>query len=266
LKPWDNARLLEIVKVHLAAPAPPAHTLDRDLAIARRVQERLFPASPRRTRHLRLAACCRPAGAVGGDYYDFLELAPGRTGLVLADLSGKGIGAALLMANLQATLRSLAWQAAQSLPLLLRTVNLLLRESTAPEHFATLMFGDWDDQRRVLRYANCGHPPALVLRAAGGVERLEPTAPVLGVIEAWTAAIEEAALAPGDRLVFSSDGVLECPAGDGAELGLEGLIAMLEPHRSTRLEELPRLLLEELAARAPHGFADDATLLCAEVE
>jgi sigma-B regulation protein RsbU (phosphoserine phosphatase) len=129
-----------------------------------------------------------------------------------------------------------------------------------------LLFGDWDDRRGVLRYANCGHPPALVVRAGGGVETLETTAPVLGVLEAWNAEVAEVPLRPGDRLAIASDGVMECPGEGGGELGAAGLAALLERHRDVPVEDLAQHIVDELAARAGLGLADDATLLCAQAE
>jgi phosphoserine phosphatase RsbU/P len=101
---------------------------------------------------------------------------------VLADISGKGMAAALLMANLQAAIRGLAPQMAGSLPGMLRALNQQFRESTAPEHYATLLLGHYDDESRVLRYVNCGHPAGLVVRGGQVAAALETTAPVIGVL------------------------------------------------------------------------------------
>ena len=144
---------------------------------------------------LEYTGACIQARKVGGDYYDFLELRPGRLALVLADIAGKGVSGALLMANLQANLRSQYAMAVDDLPRLLASVNRLFYESTDDASYATLFFADYDDSSRKLRYANCGHLPPLLLRARGSsqdqvsetpkVEWLRSTCTVMGLFEAW---------------------------------------------------------------------------------
>jgi Stage II sporulation protein E (SpoIIE) len=135
-----------------------------DLAIARRVQAQLLPQTAPPLATPDYAGLCREAGAVGGDFHDFLPMGPGRVGLVLADVSGKGVSAALLMANLQASLRAQSALYPGEAAQVLRSVNRLFFASTAPEHYATAFFAAYDDRTRRLRYANCGHLPPVVLR------------------------------------------------------------------------------------------------------
>src|SRR5258708_31963524 len=131
------------------------------------------------------------ARQVGGDYYDFLNLGGERIGLVLGDISGKGIAAALLMANLQANLRSQCAIALDEPERLLRSVNRLFYENTADSSYATLFFAEYDDARQVVRYANCGHLAALLFRHDGGMERLDSTGTVLGLFKEWDCSIKE---------------------------------------------------------------------------
>jgi serine phosphatase RsbU (regulator of sigma subunit) len=138
---------------------------------------------------------------------------------VLADVSGKGIYAALLMANLQAQLRSLSGRAAESLPRWLESVNHAFYESTARNHYATLFMGAYHDGERRLRYINCGHLPPMLVRASGSVERLGVTAGAVGLFDEWSCEVGEAQLAPGDVLVIASDGVTEATAPSGDEFG-----------------------------------------------
>lgn len=171
--------------------------------------------------------------------------------------------AALLMASLQASLRSHYALALEALPRLLQTVNQLLYESTAPEHYATLFFGDYEDATRRLRYANCGHIPPLLVRGNGGIERLTATGTVLGLFEDWQCSVGEAELAPGDMLVVVSDGVSEASSEDGHEFGESGLLEVL---RSQAHLDVPGLLGSTIAAvqRFSGGAqADDLTLLIA---
>jgi sigma-B regulation protein RsbU (phosphoserine phosphatase) len=140
----------------------------QEMEYAREVQARLFPQKSPRLETLEYTGGCVQARQVGGDYYDFLELRPGRVALVLADIAGKGISGALLMANLQANLRSQYAMALDDLPRLLKSVNQLFYENTSESSYATLFFADYDDSSRRLRYVNCGHLPPILLRAGEG--------------------------------------------------------------------------------------------------
>ena len=180
----------------------------QEMEIARKVQARLFPQKLPAMNTLEYTGACIQARKVGGDYYDFLELRPGRLALVLADIAGKGVSGALLMANLQANLRSQYAIAVDDLPRLLTSVNRLFYENSDDASYATLFFADYDDSSRKLRYANCGHLPPLLLRAcassqdqAPNVERLRSTCTVMGLFEDWHCEIAEVQLAPGDTLV-----------------------------------------------------------------
>lgn len=259
MKPWDNDRLLSTLRRHMVTVPAPASRVAHDLDLARQVQAQLLPQRRPPLKTLEYDGHCRQAGAVGGDYFDFLELAPGRVGLLLADISGKGIAAALLMSNLQAALRSLAWQATRNLPLLLRTLNLQFLESTPPERFATLFFSDYDDATRTLRYANCGHNPPLLLRATGEVEWLKATAPVIGLLDVFLPEVGETVLAPGDRLIIYSDGVTDARGPGAEDLGDLGFAEIV--CRNPGLS--PEQLTAHIAALAPGDQFDDMTLVMA---
>src|SRR6185369_17233592 len=137
---------------------------------------------------------CIQARQVGGDYYDFLDLGRERFGLVIGDIAGKGIAAALMMANLQANLRSQCAIALDQPQRLLRSVNQLFYENTTDSAYATFFFSEYDDQSQRLRYANCGHLPALLLRSDNTLERLDSTGTVLGLFNEWDCSIEECRL------------------------------------------------------------------------
>jgi sigma-B regulation protein RsbU (phosphoserine phosphatase) len=211
----------------------------QEMEIARKVQARLFPQKLPAMNTLEYTGACIQARKVGGDYYDFLELRPGRLALVLADIAGKGVSGALLMANLQANLRSQYATAVDDLPRLLASVNRLFYENSDDASYATLFFADYDDSSRKLRYANCGHLPPLLLRAcassqevpnqdqAPNVERLGSTCTVMGLFEDWHCEIAEVQLAPGDMLVLYTDGVTEAANADGEEFGESRLLATL---------------------------------------
>src|SRR5271155_2534813 len=157
----------------------------QELEIARQVQARLFPQTLPPLKTLDYAGTCIQARHVGGDYYDFLSLGNQRLGLVIGDIAGKGIAAALLMANLQANLRSQFTLARDEPELFLQSVNRLFFQNTTDSAYATVFFADYDDHTRRLRYTNCGHLSGIVLRKNGKVERLHPPATVLGLFETW---------------------------------------------------------------------------------
>src|SRR5467141_412498 len=162
----------------------------QEIEIAKQVQARLFPQSQPPLKTLEYAGLCIQARKVGGDYYDFLNLGKERLGFVIGDISGKGIAAALLMANLQANLRSQCAIALDQPQRLLCSVNQLFCDNTPDGAFATLFFAVYDDAGSRLRYANCGHRSALLLRRDGELERLASTCTVLGLFAHWDCAVE----------------------------------------------------------------------------
>jgi serine phosphatase RsbU (regulator of sigma subunit) len=253
----ENIQLAEKMAERLEADRRTA----REMEIAREVQARLFPQKMPPLETLEYAGGCIQARDVGGDYYDFLDLGPGRTGLVLADISGKGISGALLMENLQANLRSQYAVALEDLPGLLRSVNRLFYENTPDDCYATLFFADYDDASRRLRYANCGHNAALLLRASGKLERLAATATVLGLISDWDCTVAEVLLHPGDLLVMFTDGISEAPDDLGEEFGEARLIEAIRMKRDLP----PSALLAAIQAAVQHFSggrqADDLTMV-----
>jgi phosphoserine phosphatase RsbU/P len=236
----------------------------RDMEIAREVQSRLFPQVMPPLETLQYAGTCIQARVVGGDYYDFLDLGPGRLGIVLADISGKGIAAALLMANLQANLRSQYAVALEDPHRLLQSVNSLFYENTPEDRYATLFFADYDDASRCLRYANCGHNPPLLLRTNGELERLSATATVLGLFKNWKCTVEEVSLRAGDVLLIYTDGITEAPDLAGEEFGESRLLEILRSHSQLPVKALLSLILAAVQEFSGASQADDLTLLIAQ--
>jgi len=234
-----------------------------ELAIARQVQARLFPQSMPALGSLEYAGACLPAHAVGGDYYDFLNLGPGRLGLVIGDVMGKGMAAALLMANLQANLRSQVAFAMDEPRRLLQSVNHLFCENSPEGAFASLFFADYHDPTGGLRYVNCGHLSALLLRRDGTLDRLEATSTVLGLFRQWECAVGERRLEPDDVLALYTDGVTEAFDEAGEEFGEERLVDALRRHRDRPPESLLAKLVEEVRSFSPHEQYDDLTLIVA---
>jgi serine phosphatase RsbU (regulator of sigma subunit) len=257
-------RALEAERRAQAARLEAERQAAHDLAIAKQVQNRLFPQRQPAVRTLVYAGICHPARTVAGDYYDFLDLGSGRLGLVLADIAGKGIGAALLMANLQAALRSQCATAWDEPERFLRSVNQLLYENTDEGNYATLFFAEYADDTRKLRYSNCGHPPALLVRSDGRVERLGATCTVVGLFENWECAVEERELAPGDAVLLYTDGVTEAVNGEGQEFGEDRLLEASRQHGQLSLPELLVAVTDQARRFSPHEQADDITLIFAK--
>jgi serine phosphatase RsbU (regulator of sigma subunit) len=236
----------------------------QELEIARQVQARLFPQSFPSLKTLDYAGVCIQARQVGGDYYDFLNLGQGRLGLVLGDISGKGIAGALLMANLQANLRSLCAIAVDEPQRLLQSVNQLFYDNTPDNAYATLFFAEYHDQAQRLRYANCGHLSALLLRDNDTLERLDSTATVLGLFKEWECSIGECHLFSGDTIAFYTDGITESPNTRGEEFGEQRLSEGLRRHRALSSQDLLAAIVDEVRRFSPAEQYDDMTLIIAK--
>lgn len=244
-----------------------------ELETAREVQTRLFPQRQPTLASLDYRGVCIPARHVGGDYYDFIDLGRERLGLVTGDISGKGTAAALLMANLQAHLHNqcATYWSRPFTPFVLEqpqrfliSVNRLFRETTTENAYATLFFAEYDDTTRRLRYANCGHPAALLLRRNDGVERLDSTSTVLGLFERWDCDVGECELFEGDTLALYTDGVTESCNADGEEFGEERLIHALRRTRKLPSKDLLESVVDEVRQFSPHEQHDDITLVVAQ--
>ena len=235
----------------------------RDMEIAKQVQARLFPQKLPPLNTLEYAGRCIQARDVGGDYYDFLSLGAGRLGIVLADIVGKGIPGALLMANLQAAVRSQCAIASQDMPQFLKSVNQSFYENTDEGGYATLFFGDYQDSTQRLRFTNCGHNPPFLVRSNGTAERLAATATVLGLFENWESCTSEVTIGAGDMLVIYTDGVTEASNSAGEEFGEN---RMLEAIRAAMALPVPQIVNAIFAAALDFSngeMRDDLTLVAA---
>jgi sigma-B regulation protein RsbU (phosphoserine phosphatase) len=245
----------------------------QEMEFARQVQSRLFPQKLPALRTLEYAGACAQAREVGGDYYDFLELRPGRLALVMADIAGKGVSGALLMANLQANLRSQYALAATDICQLLVSVNRLFYETTSDNSYATLVFADYDDSTGRLRYVNCGHLPPLLLRARGiveshtgprpAIEHLDSTSTVLGLFENWQCNVAETTLNPGDTLILYTDGVTEAINPEEEEFGESRLINIVCSNRNLPPQALIASIIKAVQQFSHEEQADDITLVAA---
>jgi len=235
----------------------------QEIEIAKQLQARLFPQIHPETKTLEYAGVCLQARQVGGDYFDFLDLGQNRLGLVIGDVSGKGIAAALLMANLQANLRSQCAQALTHPELFLGSVNRLFYENTTDSAYASLFFAEYDDDTRRLRYANCGHLSGLVLRADGECCSLDSTGTLLGLFPDWECKFAEFELAPGDLLALYTDGITEAVMDHGEEFGEENLIQKLRQCRGIACEAALNAITNEVRTLGADQ-QDDITLILAK--
>ena len=233
------------------------------MEIARDVQSRLFPQVLPPVATLEYAGSCIQARQVGGDYYDFLDLGSSHIAFVLADISGKGIAGALLMANLQANLRSRYAVALDDPPRLLKSVNQLFYENTPDDRYATLFFAVYNDQTRQLTYANCGHNPPLLFRASGKVEHLYSTASVIGLAAKWECLTHSTTLQPNDVLVIYTDGVTEANDADGNEFGEARLEEVVRANVSLAPAGLLTAIQQAVQKFSAGEQFDDLTLVVA---
>ena len=256
-KPWDNQRVLAAIRKQ----AHSRRGRQSELEIAATVQQKLFPRETRRLSTIDYAGQCVAARGVGGDYYDFLELGKETLGFVLADVSGKGVPAALLMANLQACFRTQAAAGVRRPAELLDAVHKHFYSSTGSDRFATLFFGSYDDRTRRMRYANCGHCAPLLLRAGGELTRLEPTAAMLGAFEEWSCAEDEVSLGAGDTLLLYSDGVTEAANSSGDEFGEDRLARTLRDSSAPTASDLVREIINAVSTFSETSLGDDITVV-----
>lgn len=236
----------------------------QEFDIAKQVQARLFPQELPVLKTLEYAGMCQQARQVGGDYYDFLATGRERLCLAIGDVAGKGIGAALLMANLQANLRTQCAMGFDEPAQLMRSMNRLFCENTPENSYATFFFSEYSDQTGRLRYANCGHLPALIVRDGGELERLESTATVLGRFPRWECSIGETSLYAGDTLALYTDGVTEPGSADGEEFGEQRLLNCLKRHRDRSASDIVSAVIDEVRRYTPHEQQDDITLIVAK--
>lgn len=238
---------------------------ERELSLAASIQKNLFPAELPAIPGFALSAMNRPARLVGGDYYDALVVDAARPGsrclFCVADVSGKGIAASLLMSNIQATLRALLGREA-SLAELARCINELLYTNTPGNKYATAVFLTVEPGSGESRYVSAGHTEALVLKRGGGLLRFGATGLALGLFPGVSYEEEPFVLAPGDVVALYSDGINEAQNGDEEEYGTERLIDALVRHAAGTADEIVQGVIDDLDAfvgDAPQH--DDITLL-----
>ncbi|MDP2960139.1 MAG: SpoIIE family protein phosphatase, partial [candidate division Zixibacteria bacterium] len=251
----ENAELLEVAKREAQ--------LSRDLEIAKQVQQNLFPKKLPAVPGWEFAGICRSARAVGGDYYDIFEVAPGKVLLALGDVSGKGLGASLLMASVHSAIRSRAGISLDDPSKLIVELNRHLLSSTSPETFVTLFLGLLDLETGKLQYVNCGHPPPILMcQEERKQERLTIGGPILGILDGVPYITGEHYLKDGDILVLFSDGVTEATNQKEEMFEEERLLETLsniEGLKSTSIIEMILKSVDDFTAKCEQ--ADDISVV-----
>ena len=255
----------------LASQAASRERMDRELEIAREVQERLFPQATPVFPDLTLAGCCRPAQGIGGDYYDFIVMETagrenGLLGLAIGDISGKGISAALLMASLRASLRGVTMEAASDLARVMHKVNRLVYEASATNRYATFFFAIYDGATRIMRYVNAGHNLPVLLRGSKTIF-LDGGGPVVGLLPDAFYQEQEIQLQPGDLFLGYTDGISEAMTRKEEEWGEDRMIAAAIRARAGNADAIMKNIFAEAddftAGASQH---DDMTLLLMKLE
>lgn len=258
-KPWDNKQVIASVRHHVErhrAQRRERSYLSAELNDAIETQRRFLPKQLPQPSGCDIAAAYLPARFVGGDYFDVVE-GDGHTAICVADVAGKGLPAALLMANLQATLNP-QMQRASSPAAVCRDLNHHVGHSGK---FISLFYALLDAEARRMVFCNAGHPPALLVHADGSCERLLSEGAVLGVFETWNYEEREVALEPGSRLVLYTDGILEASDSSGQDFGEGRLRELAIANRHQTAEELKQTILAAVMDHCGSHLQDDATLL-----
>jgi phosphoserine phosphatase RsbU/P len=232
---------------------------EEELKRAREIQQMLLPSTLPQLAGVQIAGAWQPAREVGGDYFDVIQLDKNRLGICVGDVAGKGITAALLMANLQASFRAFATTEA-SPQVVCSKLNKFLCANIASGKFVTFFYAVLDADMRTLTYEDAGHSPGLLLRGNGTTETLRGGGAVLGALPDWTYQDYTTQLQPGDQLLLTTDGITEAENAELEEFGDERLLEAARARDGSALE-IQRAIMQQVTAFCGGNFRDDATLL-----
>jgi phosphoserine phosphatase RsbU/P len=258
---FASAAALAIERALLHREVVEKQRMQHQLELARLVQAGLLPATPPRVAGYDLAGLNHPTWEIGGDYYDFLPLPDGRLGLVVADVSGKGVPAALIMAGFRAAIRSVLHPEGD-LPKAIAAVNHVVFESVEPSRFVTAVCGILDPASGAFSYVNCGHNPPLLLGSRQGVGRLPPGGLPLGILHDARFESGAVTLAPGASLVLYTDGVVEATDPSGEQFGADRLVlALRSSEGASALDMVHAAIAATRAFAGREDFDDDVTVV-----
>jgi sigma-B regulation protein RsbU (phosphoserine phosphatase) len=239
--------------------------LESELELSQTIQRALLPQQIPMIPGLDIAAFSRPAQIVTGDYFDFVQFKDGAHGLLMADVSGHGVSAGMLMTSLQAAIQTLAPESDSPLEVLER-INRLYIHNINFTTFVTVFFGKLDPRSRTLSYANAGHP-ALLYRAETDEEFWLPrTGPAIGLVEHYPSVVQNLELKQGDILILYTDGITEAMNSGHMQYGEMALAEVVRQHRDASAEELVTEILGSLNTYIQGStLADDITLMVSKV-
>lgn len=257
-----NQAAISIEKERLIQEVIEKKRLEEQISLARAIQVRFWPEHAPGINGIEIGALIEPAYEVGGDYYDILKSTAGLTGLVVGDVNGKGIPAALLMASIRASLRAL-FDSYSSPVDIINKLNQIIINDTEVDQYATLFFSTYNTSERKLSYVNAGHiPPVLYRKESGIMERLKTGGPVIGFTDEITYHSGELFLQKGDVLVIFSDGIVEAEDEKENEFGEENLIALIRQAADKPSKEIAALISAAVSEYSyAGGHSDDETIL-----
>jgi len=236
-------------------------SLLKDVELAAEVQRLFLPSGKPAIAGLEIAGMMQPARGVGGDYYDYISIDAHTTQIVIADVAGKGVSAALLMSATAAAMR-LEANRDQNMLQQVEKLNTEIGAVSDPEKYVTLLVGEIDTNKRIIHYVNCGHNPALLFRAkTGTLARLDSSCPPIGLAPQEICELAMEDLVAGDVLVFYTDGVTEAENQLGEEFGMERLSATVRGGSSMSAEDLMTSIYNAAADFCGDDFNDDVTIL-----
>lgn len=268
----EDISFLEVLQTHAAIAIENAllfkealekKRLDRELDLAAEIQRKLLPSAAPVLPGLQVAALSEPCRSVGGDYYDFLTRDGERIGICIADVSGKGIPASLLMATLRASLRAQA-ESGASVADVVRKVNIALYKSSKPNQFASFFYGEVSKDRTQMTYVNAGHLPPIHVKSTGSVGALTGGGPLLGLREASSYEEVTVPIAHGDTIALYTDGVTDARSPDGEEFGEDRLrahVALAATSPEVPAESLKTLMGSVVAFEGGAPRTDDLTVI-----
>jgi phosphoserine phosphatase RsbU/P len=266
-KPWDNARLLEVLEQQMERGRKLRENKkheEHELQEAVQIQRALLPSSLAAPKGVTITASTRSLGNVSGDYYDVIRIDEHRLAICIADVMGKGVGAALLMSHLQASVRMLAPQVTEPGEMCHR-LNQMIALNGVPGKFITLFYCIVDAERMRIIYTNAGHNWPILAHRDESCEQLNTDDAVLGMFPRWHYHQQEASLHSGDRLLLFTDGMTDCANSNGEEFGEAALRRMACENVRMNAQHLEQTILQSVHAHCGGVMSDDATLMVAAV-
>ena len=260
----EETIFLEAIADHIGSILANLRLRGQEFEEARAIQERLLPKEIPQLRGFEISCAWRPARAVSGDYFDVLKLSDSRLALCIADVSGKGMAAALLMSNLQAAVKSFASGTIPPSELCDR-VNRVISSNTADDRYITFFYCVIDSETKRLVYTNAGHNHPILIRRDGAEARLDKGGPVLGPFQQSSYEQGEIDLESGDSLVLFTDGITEAWGPDEIEFGEQQLIDLVRGNRELAAERLQEVVIRAVTRFSGGEFHDDATLIALSV-